>query len=543
MPPCPPQNIEHHLDHDVPMKPIRGTKTLTEEKPAKRTFNTFHWELNLYSFSTLGVMYYLLPPQNRFILNVVFALIALDAARYYYKKGSMAGVPYTLPFVTLCAMIINPVRFWAEMANIAMAADGICTNTLVGHFMIFVTDVDLCRKIMTGEGTFGLYAHPNALWLFGARNLIYLKKEPHKRFRAILTPALFSNEALTQYAQVQERVVRRFLDQFACQCQESQSPIDTRIGFRTMAAIASQESFLGPYLTEDMRQHLEMDILSFTMGFLSLPVPYFGSGLHKAIQAKERIENTIQELIPTARAYVMSGNEPRCLLEHWCLLIVNAAKEQGCEPQEVQCCSDDNIARTVLDFLFAAQDATNSALTYAIDVLAEQPDVVDKIRQEIAASCKDNKATDVWTLARNQEALPYTCKAANQLLHYRPPVPMVPHLTKKATSLGGHFLGQGTIAIPSIMYSARSCGASDEYIPERPDSDPLFVRTLTFGAGQHKCPGRRYAESLLAVFMAILATNYDFERIGRRPTEDEFIYFPTLFPKENMFMIRLRNDN
>jgi cytochrome P450 family 710 subfamily A protein len=533
------------LDNDVVTKPMimRGTKTLTDEKPLKKTFNTFHWELNLYSFSTLGLMYYLLPQSYRFIMNIIFALIALDAARYYYKKGSMAGVPYTLPFVTLCAMIIRPVRFWAEMASIAKAADGICTNTLVGHFMIFITDLELCRKVFAGEGTFGIYAHPNALWLLGAKNLIYLNKEPHKRFRAILTPALFSNEALMQYAQVQERVVRSFLDRFSRQCQESQSPFDTRIGFRTMAAAASQESFLGPYLTDEIRAQLEADILTFTLGFLAPPFPYFGSVLHTAIQAKHRIEATVRKMVPTAREYILSGNEPRCMLDHWSLSIVNAAKEQGCEPQEVPGCEDDDMARTVLDFLFAAQDATNSALTYSIDVLAAHPDVMDKIRREISESCKDDRATDVWTLARDPEALPYTSKAVNQLLHHKPPVPMVPHLAKKSTTLGGHYLGQGTIAIPSIMYSARYSGASNEYLPERSDADPLFVRTFTFGAGQHKCPGRRYAESLLTVFLAILVTNYEFERIGRRPGDDEFIYFPTLFPDENMFMIRLRNAN
>jgi cytochrome P450 len=62
------------------------------------------------------------------------------------------------------------------------------------------------------------------------------------------------------------------------------------------------------------------------------------------------------------------------------------------------------------------------------------------------------------------------------------------------------------------------------------------------GGGQHKCPGRRYAESLLVVFLAVLAQDYDWHRTGPRPTEDEFVYFPTIFPRDTEFVITKRED-
>ena len=543
MPPCPPpQNVDNGVDFDDAVEMTTQVKK-DPVKPKVKTgmfANTFHWELNLYSFSTLGFIYYMLPEDYRIVMKVLFGLIAVDALRYYQKKGSMAGVPYTLPFVTLFAMLIKPVRFWAEMANIAMASEsGICTNTLVGNFLLFVVDPKLCRDILTGEGTFGVYAHPNAMWLFGPKNLIYLDKEPHKAFRSILTPALFSNQALELYAKSQEMVVRKYMMKYSNECKETKKPVDLRIAFRTMAAAASQEAFLGPYITDEDRIHLEQDILTFTLGFLCIPFPYLGTGLHKAIQAKDRIEATIRAIVPKAREYVQAGNEPRCMMEHWALSIMAAAKELGVDPQEVPCCHDDDMARTVLDFLFAAQDATNSALTYAADVLEARPDVMEKVTQEVE-SILGTGAKDAWAKVRDAECLPYTAKVANQLLHHKPPVPMIPHITKKATKLGGHPIGPGTVTIPSIFYSARVSGASTEFIPEREDADPLFVKCVTFGGGQHKCPGRRYAESLLTVFLAIVSANYRFERVGPRPDDDDFIYFPTLFPSSNDFLIKER---
>lgn len=504
--------------------------------------NTFHWELNVYTAALLTVVYRYTPQAHLVFLHVIFAIIAVDASRYYYARGSLAGVPYTLPFVSLVAMIIHPVRFWAELANIAMnSGRGMCTDTLVGNFMIFVTDPGLCRQIMTKEDEFGIYAHPNALWLFGEKNLIYLSSDGHKKFRAILTPSLFGNEALGMYAEAQEGVIREYMKKYADQCVQTGKPIDARVAFRAMAAASSQESFIGPYLNDELREHLTKDIQTFTMGFLSFPFPYLNSGLHQAIKAKDRIEETIHKIVPAAREYVQAGNAPRCLMEHWSLAIQNMAKEQGIEPQQVQYCNDDDMARTVLDFLFAAQDATNSALAYSLDVLYAEQDKLEKMRAEVESVVGRN-AKSAWQKVRDPDALGYTGKVANQILHHRPPVPMIPHLSRKATVIGGHSIAKGTVVIPSIFYAARVSGASDEFLPEREDADAQFIKTVTFGGGQHKCPGRRYAESFLKTFLTVVAADYDFERVGERPGPDQFMYYPTLFPIDTMFMLSPRKE-
>ena len=496
--------------------------------------NTFHWELNVYSALLVGLLCQYTPETYRTYWHFVFGLVAVDAARYYYARGHSAGVPYTLPFVTVVAMIVHPVRFWNEMGRIAMASvEGVCSNTLVGNFMLFVTDPSKCKQIFTGEGVFQLYAHPNALWLFGANNLIYLPTDVHKKARALLTPALFSDTALQQYAIAQEKVVRRFLKR--CENQE----ITAMVNFRSMAAASSQEAFLGPYLTDEMRDLLEANILVFTMGFLSFPIPYIG-GLRKAIQAKHTIEDAIREIVPKAREYVSAGGEPRCLLEHWQAQLVEQAKELKCEIQQLPFGTDDEIAVSVLDFLFAAQDATNSGLTYALDVLEAHPKVFERMHQEVKQECGKGKSI---AAALTDRSLVYTNKTANQLLHYKPPVPMVPHLTLKDTVVDGLKIAKGTVVIPSVIYSARTTGTALQFDPETSDPDSHFLKTFTFGAGQHKCPGRRYAESLLAIFCGVLSESYTIERVASQaPKADEFIYFPTLFPKDSRFVLRQRSS-
>ena len=276
----------------------------------------------------------------------------------------------------------------------------------------------------------------------------------------------------------------------------------------------------------------------FTMGFLSFPIPFLG-GLKTAIDAKNRIEATVRDIVPRARAYVQTGKPPRCLMERWSLAILEAAREQGLDdPQQVDCCTDDDLARTVLDFLFAAQDATNSGLVYTLDVLDEHRDVLQKMRDEVDAKVGEKK--EVYQATRESDGLQYIAKVANELLHHKPPVPMIPHISKKATTLGGHNIGKGTVCIPNITYCARVTGTSTEFNPDREDKDTQFVKGITFGGGQHKCPGRRYAECLLNVFCAVVAQEYDFCRTGPRPGPNDFIYYPTVFPEDSKFLIKWR---
>lgn len=554
MPPCPPPPSADSDDLlDVPLEAVKKngiTQDPTKASPAKSASSTgggflastFHWELNFYSFTFLAFVYHILPEEYRGYMKFFFALIAMDAARYYYLKGSMAGCPYTLPFVTVAAMLMRPERFWAEMADIALASpDGLCTNMLVGKFLVFATNPKFCRQILTGEGVYQIYAHPNAKWLFGEKNLIYQETNPHKDLRKILTPALFSKDALEYYAECQEKVIRQYMAKYSKQCQETGKPIDLRLCFRSMAAAASQESFMGPYLNDEMRERLEQDILEFTMGFLSPPIP-FAFGLKRAIEAKDRIEECVHNIVPKAKKYVAAGNEPRCLLERWAVSVTETAQAKGVDEEEVFGCDEETIGRTVLDFLFAAQDATNSALTYAADVIEARPDVVKKMADEVERALNSGDGSEFWTKIFDSDALSYTSKVSNQMLHHKPPVPMIPHLCLKASYLGNHFIPKGSLTIPSIFYSARESGSSPEFLPDREDQDTQFVKCMTFGAGQHKCPGRKYAETQLTIFLAIVAKQYQFERIGERPNEDEFIYFPTLFPCRNEFMLTSRSE-
>jgi C-22 sterol desaturase len=92
--------------------------------------------------------------------------------------------------------------------------------------------------------------------------------------------------------------------------------------------------------------------------------------------------------------------------------------------------TDYEISQTVFTFLFASQDATSSAATWLFQIMAQRPDVLDKIREE-NLRVRDGDKSKRATMDMLDEMV-YTRGAVKELLRYRPPVLMVPYLAKKA---------------------------------------------------------------------------------------------------------------
>ena len=81
---------------------------------------------------------------------------------------------------------------------------------------------------------------------------------------------------------------------------------------------------------------------------------------------------------------MQAGGEPRCLMDYWaqnCLAEVDEAAAAGVPPPGH--CSDAAMADTVMDFLFASQDASTSSLVWTLCLMADHPDVLAKVRRRV----------------------------------------------------------------------------------------------------------------------------------------------------------------
>jgi cytochrome P450 family 710 subfamily A protein len=480
----------------------------------------------------------------------LLAYLLWEQAWYLWRKGNTPGAPWIKPIVgDLFSMVVNPVPFWEKQRN--FSRDGFSTTSMAGRLMVYITNIPIGRAVCARLEDFILYAHPNAAFLFGKENLIYMDRDVHKDFRRLWLPGLFNKNALNMYLHTQETVIRHVLKKLVARGGQ----LDMAQELRSMAALTSQEAFVGPYLskyTDELpdRQELAADYLSFTKAFLTFPLPIPGTQLWAGMQADKRIRVKLAEMAKKSKEYTWNGGEPRCVLDFWTKTV---------KDEKAKNIADDKLmACTVLDFLFASQDATTSALAWTMALMAQYPHILARIRKEVETAFAKSGNQSV---VENFDQFKYTQFVAVEILHFKPPVPMVPHLAKRDTELApGFTVPKGAMIIPAIYAVAQEnspfrgeptsptspteekIGDEENEIGTVPkNADPDFDKVLVFGAGQHKCPGRRYALQFVAAFLAILASEYEFKRI-LTPSSGGYLYLPTIFPGDSLYTLTARQE-
>ncbi|XP_065191839.1 uncharacterized protein LOC135822895 [Sycon ciliatum] len=468
-----------------------------------------------------------------YVLVAITSCLALywaaEVVRYRRMRGNLPGPGWTTPFGigALVTMVLRPVEFWTQQAE--YSRNGFSVNAMLGRFMVFVTDGSLCNHVFGNLQDYVLFAHPNARFLFGAENLIYMEQDEHKRFRNLLMPGVYSKAALACYLECQEKACHSHLQKLV-----GKGEVDARLMLRLMNAEASQESFVGPYLTPDQKKQITEDILTFTLGFLSFPIAFPGSGLWKAIRARETIRTLLTPIAAESKQIMENDAMPaQCVMDFWAKEVVSRRTDG-----EEDAVSNPDMASTVLDFFFASQDATTSAVVWALHLLTKDQQgerVLENMRQAVGAFLPASERPPMCEVVAPGTYI-HTC--ALECLRARPPVPMVPHLTKHEVVLDGKLkVPAGSMVIPSISIAAEHEPYAGVFNPDDGGGakDGQFNSTLVFGAGQHKCPGRMYAVQLLAVFMAVLARDFT---VKRRLTAQSHnaIYLPTLVPADNWYV-------
>ena len=100
---------------------------------------------------------------------------------------------------------------------------------------------------------------------------------------------------------------------------------------------------------------------------------------------------------------LQAGAEPTCLMDFWaqkCLQEISEAAAESRQPDKHT--TDMGMADTVMDFLFASQDASTASLVWMISLMADFPEVLEKVGhplqlwlyfQKLLVSCWQESST------------------------------------------------------------------------------------------------------------------------------------------------------
>lgn len=198
-----------------------------------------------------------------------------------------------------------------------------------------------------------------------------------------------------------------------------------QLRFREINMESSLRVFLGDYMSDEVAKRISEEYFNITaaLELVNFPIPLPGTKVYRAIQSRKYIVKQFIESIQDGRRRMDRGEEPKSMMDAWLRAMkeeeIECAKNNKPAPRKFD---DREIALTILTFLFASQDATSSALTWAFQLLADHPDVLEKVRQEQIRLRNGNLNQELSL--ELMEASVYLRQVVKEILRLRPPVLM-----------------------------------------------------------------------------------------------------------------------
>ncbi|CAG8957287.1 hypothetical protein HYFRA_00010710 [Hymenoscyphus fraxineus] len=191
------------------------------------------------------------------------------------------------------------------------------------------------------------------------------------------------------------------------------------------------------------------------------------------------------------------------------------------------CFSDETLIDQLLTFIAAGHETTSSAFAWAAYLLAKNPEIQTRLREEVRSSLPHTSSPDpTYDLATILDSLPLLHGVTNEVLRLYPSVPSTLRTTIRETYISNQVIPLGTriqIVPWAINRSTTLWGADAlEFSPERwIDKDGTINNhggmmgnnycNLTFLHGSRSCIGEKFARSELKALVAVFVGGFEWE--------------------------------
>ncbi|MEM6502209.1 MAG: cytochrome P450 [Cyanobacteria bacterium P01_C01_bin.89] len=263
-------------------------------------------------------------------------------------------------------------------------------------------------------------------------------------------------------------------------------------------------------------------------GLFSLPIRLPWTVFGKALKAREELIQEITGIIGDRQSQAVNPKEDA---QDALGMLLQAEDEEGNR------LSLDDLCDQVLVLLFAGHETLTSALASFCLLVAQHPEVWEKLRTEQEAVG--------WNLARSPRqdelnAMTYLEWTLQEVLRLVPPVGGGFREAIADFEYGGYRIPKGWSVLYQInrthddpeLYDDPNCFNPDRWNPEGEKSNPGFGGYIPFGGGVRECLGKEFARLELRILAARLIQLYNWELL---PDQDlSFVIVPTPRPRDNL---------
>jgi cytochrome P450 len=367
---------------------------------------------------------------------------------------------------------------------------------------VLLAHPDMVKQVFTGDPKVFHAGEGNVILrpLVGSNSVLTLDDGAHMAQRKLLLPP-FHGERMQSYGDLLTEIADREVESWATDAPFRLWPrmqaITLEVILRAVFGLEDGERLEA--LRRRLREVLEASTNTTTMVLLGLLGP---DRVTRLPQFRSELD-PIDELIYTE---IRERREDPDVAEREDILslLIQARHENG-EPM-----SDEELRDELVTLLVAGHETTATSLAWSIERLVRHPEMLERLRDEVAAG--------------DDEYLDAVCK---ETLRLRPVLPLVARVLKEDVEIGGYNLPAGATVAPCIHLIHRRPDIYPEprrFRPERFLEKPAGTYTwIPFGGGVRRCLGATFALFEMKQVLSSIVSHVELrpaaaggERIARR---------------------------
>lgn len=239
------------------------------------------------------------------------------------------------------------------------------------------------------------------------------------------------------------------------------------------------------------------------------------------VRCQRILDETVYNIIAERRARKARGE--RVTKPDLIEMFFNEAEEKQLELH------DHQLRDLVMNFMIAGRDTTACLLTWSFYKLATEPQMAQRVREEVAAVCNGRAPTQA-----EAAQLKYTHAFLSEVLRMFPPVPWdFKRALNEDVLPDGTPVPKGTI----MLYSPYVFGRLEEnweraetFDPTRwlDQPEPSQYKFITFNAGPRLCLGKAMAYQEAKTLLAMLVQRFEFSLVEERYLTQQPEYRPSI---------------
>lgn len=250
--------------------------------------------------------------------------------------------------------------------------------------------------------------------------------------------------------------------------------------------------------------------------------------------AKKNLDELMNEIIQTRRNALI--NNPEAQFDDLMQMLITTSDEQTGEQMD-----DQQLRDEIITIFLAGHETTAMSMSWALYLLSQNPDSIEKIRTEIANILGDQAIT-----YENIRSLTYTMQVVQEVMRLYPPAWIFSREMISDDSIDGYALPKGEQVIictytlhrdPQYWENPNDFNP-DNFLPEKIKERPTYAY-LPFGGGPRLCIGNNFALMEMQIMLVHLLKNFNFTT-QNHPALEPLV---TLKPKGGLMMTVSLKDN